>query len=154
MVALGITLGSTTWAVLATVGVAAVLARLGWVYTGIRIAGALYLIWSGAKLLWSAYRAEAPSSSQTPPPSPLLRPRAAFRTGLLTSLTNPKSGAFWTSVFVSVFPPDAPAGLLVATALMVAGLSAGWHCGIALVFAAERVQRGYRRLRRPIDAVC
>jgi threonine/homoserine/homoserine lactone efflux protein len=34
--------------------------------------------------------------------------------GVATSLANPKSGAFWTSVFASMFPTDAPA-LMIAT---------------------------------------
>jgi threonine efflux protein len=42
----------------------------------------------------------------------------------------------------------------VATALMLAMLSATWHVGIALVFTARPIQAAYRRLRRPIDAAC
>lgn len=78
----------------------------------------------------------------------------ALRTGLLTSLTNPKSGAFWVSVFASTFPADAPAWLYAVTSAIIALLSSIWHIGIALVFTNERVQVGYRRLRRPLDALC
>lgn len=150
LVALGIAVGSTTWAVLAMAGVAAVLARIGWLYTGVRIAGALYLVWFGIRLLWNASRGGVDGKLSPVPP----RPAMAFRTGLFTSLTNPKSGAFWTSIFASVFPADAPLWVFGATASMIACLSAGWHVGLALVFASARLQAGYRRLRRPIDAAC
>jgi threonine efflux protein len=36
---------------------------------------------------------------------------------------------------------------------MIAGLSLGWHLGLAPVFTSARVQAGYQRLRGPIDAV-
>jgi threonine/homoserine/homoserine lactone efflux protein len=42
----------------------------------------------------------------------------------------------------------------MATALMIAMLSATWYVGIALVFTAWPIQGAYRRLRRPIDAAC
>ena len=37
---------------------------------------------------------------------------------------------------------------------MIAGLSALWHLGIALLFSTERVHLAYRRLRCPVDVAC
>jgi threonine/homoserine/homoserine lactone efflux protein len=37
---------------------------------------------------------------------------------------------------------------------MIGMMSVGWYGSVALMFATERTQRGYRRLRRPIDGVC
>jgi threonine efflux protein len=148
-VALGISTGSVVWALLAMFGVAALLASADWLYLAIRIAGAVYLIVLGIKLLLGAVRpATARIASAT-----AMRPTRAWQAGLITSLTNPKSGAFWTSVFATTFPADSPAWMFVATAAMIAGLSLGWHLGLATVFTSARVQAGYQRLRRPIDAV-
>jgi threonine efflux protein len=148
-VALGISTGSVVWALLAMFGIAALLASADWLYLAIRLAGAVYLIWLGMKLLLGAVRpATAQITSAT-----AMRPARAWRAGLITSLTNPKSGAFWTSVFATAFPTDAPAWMFVATTAMIAGLSLGWHLGLATVFTSARIQTGYRRLRRPIDAV-
>ncbi len=152
LTAVGISVGSVAWAVLAMMGVAAVLARVDWLYAAVRTAGALYLLWFGARLLWKAgpgHEASAAAGVQAPAGG-----RAALRTGLLTSLTNPKSGAFWTSVFAAVFPGDAPAWLYPATAALIAALSLGWHLTIASLFSMPRVQSAYRGLRRPIDALC
>ena len=33
-------------------------------------------------------------------------------------------------------------------------MSFGWPCSLAFLFADDRTQRGFRRLRRPIDAFC
>lgn len=152
LIAIGITAGSLAWAVLAMMGVAAVLARIDWLHAAIRTAGALYLVWFGLKLVRSAGRgtdARAGTAARIPAGT-----GAALRAGLFTSLTNPKSGAFWTGVFAAVFPGDAPAWLYPATAALIAALSLGWHLAIASVFSMRRVQAGYRGLRRPIDAVC
>ncbi len=146
-VALGISTGSIVWALLAMFGIAALLASADWLYLALRLAGAVYLIWLGLKLLLGAVR---PATAQI---ATAMRPARAWRTGLITSLTNPKSGAFWTSVFATTFPTDAPAWMFVATAAMVAGLSLGWHLGLATVFTSARVQAGYQRLRRAINAV-
>jgi threonine efflux protein len=146
-VALGISTGSVVWALLAMFGIAALLASAYWLYLAVRLAGAVYLIWLGLKLLLGAVR---PATAQI---ATAMRPARAWRAGLITSLTNPKSGAFWTSVFATTFPTDAPAWMFVATAAMVAGLSLGWHLGLATVFTSARVQSGYQRLRRAINAV-
>jgi threonine/homoserine/homoserine lactone efflux protein len=149
--AAGVATGSTIWAMLAMGGIAAVLAHLAWLHTAIRLAGAAYLIWFGIRLLLSARaRADAPKRLVAIPTTGW----GAFRSGLLTNLTNPKAGAFWTSVFGSIFPAHAPAWLFVATGVMVPCISGGWYAIMSLAFATEQVQRRYVALRRPIDAVC
>jgi threonine/homoserine/homoserine lactone efflux protein len=150
LVALGTVAGSVTWMVLAMLGVAAVLARIDWLYATVRLVGAAYLVWIGFKMLRGALRPGVPSFGAVG----ALPPAQALRTGLTTSLTNPKAGAFWTSVFVSAFPADAPVWLFAVTAVMVVLISLSWHLGIALAFTSARVQAGYRRLRRSLDALC
>jgi threonine efflux protein len=151
LVAAGITAGSTLWASSAMAGLAALLLHVSWLSLVLRLAGAAYLAWYGLNLLQSAAKkgAEVPHDTLHVPTI-----GRAFRTGLLTSLTNPKSGVFWTSVFATTLPVDAPLWVYVATALMIAMLSATWHVGLALVFTAGPIQSAYRRLRRPIDATC
>jgi threonine efflux protein len=154
--ALGVGTASTIWAALAMLGFAAVLQQIDWLYNGIRIAGALYLVYFGFKLLRSsAKRGEAAPVDIAPPPANDASAHVrAWRTGLVTCLTNPKSCAFWTSVFATMFPAHAPLWFYGVVLAMIASLSAGWYGSVALMFATERTQRGYRRLRRPIDGVC
>ncbi|WP_404710638.1 LysE family translocator [Sphingomonas sp. MMS24-J13] len=147
----GIAAGSTIWAALAMAGVAALLEHVAWIHTAIRLAGAAYLIWFGIRLLLSARAAgDTPKRLISVPTTGL----GAFRSGLLTNLTNPKAGAFWTSVFSSIFPAHAPAWLFVATGIMVPCISGGWYVMLSLLFGSDQVQRRYLALRRPIDAAC
>lgn len=68
-------------------------------------------------------------------------------------LTNPKAAAFFGSLFVTLLPAHAPMWVHGATVATVAGVSICWFSAMALLFSTDRVQRGYRKLRRPIDAV-
>lgn len=156
--ALGVGVGSTLWATLAMLGFATVLQRVDWLYEGVRVGGALYLAWLGFKLLRSGLRQQAataaPAAAVPDPGADRGAYPRAWRTGFLTCLTSPKSCVFWTSVFGAMFPAHAPLWFYGVTLVMVVTMSFSWHCGLAFVFADDRTQRGYRRLRRPIDAFC
>ncbi|MEI5997242.1 LysE family transporter [Paraburkholderia bengalensis] len=154
--ALGVGTGSTVWVSLAMLGFATVLQKIDWLYNGIRIAGAIYLVWFGIKLvLASAKRGETVAVSIEPPPTD---DRGAYfrawRAGMLTCLTNPKACAFWTSIFATLFPAHPPLWFYGVALAMIGTMSISWYGGVAVMFATERTQRGYRRLRRPIDGVC
>jgi threonine efflux protein len=180
--ALGVGMGSTVWATLSMLGFAAVLQKIDWVYNGIRVAGALYLVYFGFKLLRSGLRRSmgtigamgakngnetsdmhgtsrnagvaASELSDMPPADDAGAHLRAWRRGLITSLTNPKSCAFWTSVFATMMPTHAPLWFCGTVLAMISLMSASWYGSVALMFATERTQRGYRKLRRPIDALC
>ena len=51
---LGLAAASFTWALLAVAGLGLLIAHAGWVYTAVRLAGAAYLIWIGAKMVLGA----------------------------------------------------------------------------------------------------
>lgn len=155
--ALGVCTASMLWVTLAMLGLAAVLQKLEWLYTGVRIAGALYLIYFGLKLLRASSRGNEPQREAldaAPVASDPAAWRRAYREGLVTCATNPKSCAFWTSVFAAMFPAHPPLWFYGTVFATIGTLSATWYCGVAFMFATERTQRGYRKLRRPIDALC
>ena len=76
----------------------------------------------------------------------------ALRRGYLVSITNPKAAAFFGSIFVITLPAHVPGWVYVAAVVLLAVLSAGWHCGLAVVFSVASVQAGYRRAKAKIDA--
>ena len=149
----GIVMGSAVWVSAAAAGLATLLLHYGAIATVLRVAGAAYLVWYGSRLLRRALRPAPPVAPAAATPAPNLRNSpAGLRTGLLTSFTNPKAAAFWTSVFASTLPVGAPLGFYVGVCLMITLLSALWHLGIALVFSRPALQAGYARARRPIEA--
>ncbi|MGS0893039.1 LysE family translocator [Burkholderia stagnalis] len=158
--ALGVGTASVAWATLAMLGLAAVLHQVEWLYEAIRIGGAAYLVYFGFKLLRASTRrdpapaaTDADAAGAAPPPTARDYLRA-YRAGLFTCLTNPKSCAFWTSVFAAMLPAHVPLWFNGAVLVTIGGLSAGWYSCVAYLFASPRAQRGYRRVRRPLDALC
>jgi threonine/homoserine/homoserine lactone efflux protein len=144
---LGVACATLIWASIAMAGLGLVLARMEWIGTTIRLAGAAYLVWIGWRMLRGA---------GSPPVAPGGLPRggaSAFRRGFLASITNPKAAAFFGSVFVVTLPEAAPDGLRLAAVLMLGALSAAWHAGLAVVFSTARVQAAYAASKRRLDLV-
>ncbi|GIF19489.1 threonine/homoserine/homoserine lactone efflux protein [Actinoplanes tereljensis] len=99
--ALGVGTGALIWGAAAAVGVSALLTASEVGYTILRVAGAAYMIYLGAKMIWGAKTEE---TAHDAPARPTLW--STFGRGLLTNLLNPKVGAF----YVAVLPQFIPAG--------------------------------------------
>lgn len=161
----GIVVATLTWVSLTLAGVGIVLQELGSLYTALKLVGAAYLLWLGGRMLWAAIR-HAPASgaevgvgvgsADSPLPPGRTRgrlPYSAFRSGLLTNLTNPKSAIFWTSVFVVAIPPEAPAWFYGAVIAVIGVQTALWYGLVALVFAAPPTQAAYARMGRVMEGL-
>jgi threonine efflux protein len=149
-VALGISVGTIIYAALTLWGFTAVVAQVAWVGTMLRIAGALYLIYIGLLLFQSA----GSSSAEAEVPSELRgNARSGFRLGMLTALTNPKSIAFYLSLFAVALPPNMPNGeklVLLASGFV---LEIAWYSLVATVLSTGGPRRIYARAKRTIDRV-
>jgi threonine efflux protein len=146
----GVLLATLTWALLAAIGLGAVITRFPVIYTALQVAGALYLAWLGVKMLVTALRQRETSTNHQ---VLSMSSRQAVRSGFLTNILNPKSIAYYSSIFVVMLPSDASSWLFVAavgTALLV---SAIWWISVALFFASNPIRQAYQRARRWIDAV-
>jgi len=146
---LGITLGITLWSALALLGLQLVLHRLAWLQQLIAIAGGLYLLWMGLRMLRGAFT-HAPVAHGEAVASPGGE-MATLRAGLLTNLANPKVVVYFGSVFSAFLGDRVDAatrwglwGLIVAETL-------AWFTLVAAFFALPAMRRGYLRLARWID---
>lgn len=145
---LGVAGATLTWATVTMLGLGALLGQLAWLTSAIKLAGAVYLVWVGVKMIASS-RAARPTSG--PPSVAAYGGWTALRRGYLASITNPKAAAFFGSIFVVMLPGRAPSWVSVAAVVLLAALSAAWHCGLALVFSTAAVQVGYRRTKSRVD---
>ncbi len=144
---LGVASASLTWAFLTIIGLTFVLQHAAWLSTALRLMGAAYLLYLGAKTIIGAHRPvrlQAPGMDHTSASNDIW-------SGFLTSMTNPKAAAFFGSLFVVTLPTVAPAWVYGLILAIVAVLSAAWHCSLALVFSLRSVQRAYQRSRRTIS---
>jgi threonine/homoserine/homoserine lactone efflux protein len=149
--ALGVSTGALIWGAAAAVGVSALLAASTAAYTAVRIAGAVYMIWLGSRLMLRAIRgATEPFAAADP-----ARSRAIGRSwarGLLTNLLNPKIGAFYVAVLPQFIPAQdshLAVGLLLAFVHDLEGLL--WFTAIILGTHSVRTLLGRRSVRRAVD---
>lgn len=145
---LGVAGATLTWAMIAMLGLG-LLTQLAWLTTAIKLVGAAYLAWIGLRMIAGARR-PAPTAGSLPPEAH--GGWTALRRGYVASITNPKAAAFFGSIFVVMLPAHAPTWVYAAAVALLAVLSAGWHCGMAVVFSVAPIQAGYRRAKAKIDA--
>lgn len=143
----GIATGTGTWVLLTLTGVTLLLQQAEGLFWLMRVAGTLYLLYSGIRMLSGLLR---PAGAETGVSAAMVR--APFRRGLVTTLSNPKSGVFWTSVFAVAVPVGAPLGFQAAAVALILTQSLLWYGLVALLFASGPARRAYRRAAKWLEA--
>jgi threonine efflux protein len=147
--ACGIAAGSLVWATAAALGIASVFAALPVLGLIIKVAGIAYLLYLGVKLLRS--QGYKPPDGQH---GPTVRGLSGFSRGLLVNMTNPKSAAYYASVFAVFLTPDMPMTVVVALVVAIFLMSLGWHVLLAVGLSVPRVQARFVSMSKHIDRLC
>ena len=74
-----------------------------------------------------------------------------MRKAYFVSMGNPKSLAFYGSIFALMIPLHAPIWFYMAIIMIATSISAVWHCGLALMFSISAVQRGFARVKTSVE---
>jgi threonine/homoserine/homoserine lactone efflux protein len=131
----------------AVLGIGIVLRTSPAAYTAVKCRGAGYLAWIGAKALMSRPRAAlagAPKGAEADlarPAEPA--PSAAWTTGFLTNVFNPKVTLFFVAVFASVVDPATPKLIQGAYGLWMSATTMAWFCMVSAFFTSERVRGAF-----------
>ena len=116
-------IGVFAWALLAAIGVAAVVAASVEAFTIIKLAGAVVLVVMGIQaILAGRHETVVPKR------------RSSTRDGLVTAIANPKLAVFFVALFPQFVPdgqPVLPAALVMATMLVILDLV--WYSVLALI---------------------
>ncbi|KQP49068.1 LysE family translocator [Pseudorhodoferax sp. Leaf274] len=148
-VGLGVSTASVLWASLAAVGLGVVIGQYQWAQQALRVVGGTYLIYIGVKMFRAADRPVVRRA-----PDLVVRSTwQAYRYGLVTNLTNPKTLVFFSSAFATLFTPDLALWAKAAAVLVVAMISITLNLLIASVFSAEVARRKYGDAKPAIDRV-
>lgn len=140
--------GALVWVAATLGGASALFVAFPGLATALRWAGGAYLVFLGGQALWSVWQGQGAGGV-----SAAFAPNGAagaFRRGLVTNLSNPKSLAYYLSLLVASAAPDAPLWLRLAGGAGMAGISLIWYMFLAWTFSRGPVQRLYRRLQRVI----
>ncbi len=145
--ACGIFTGDTVLMILAAAGLASLLEAVAWLFTAVKLVGAIYLAWIGFSMLRAALRrwrrAEAPAA----PPARVDASHPLAK-ALLISLLNPKAIFFFISFFIQFVDPAYPHPAL--SFLILGGIVQVFSALYlsALIFAGSRLAEAFRRRRR------
>jgi RhtB (resistance to homoserine/threonine) family protein len=117
---------------------------------GVKIGGGAYLTYLGIVLLRAARQAAGvPTDDQA---CCVALPKGhAYRTGLMTSLTNPKGMAFFASVFAMAIRSDTASSTKAVTALGCALMAALWFMLVATLLAHPTLRTRLRKAKNGID---
>ncbi len=137
----GVVLGAFVAMTLSLLGAGALLATSAFLFTLLKFAGAIYLIWL-AYSLWTA-PVEAISVGSTPDAKPL---KSLFWQSFLISVLNPKGPAFYVAFVPQFVSPTGPIfqqfAILIATFLVVAALNS-----LFWLFCANGMRTQFRKPR-------
>ncbi|MFS2034230.1 LysE family transporter [Polaromonas sp. CT11-55] len=153
LIAVGLAAAGAMWALIAVTGLTAVFELMPSLQTAIRIAGAAYLLYIALRL-WRSHAGPKPTVAVSENERAAQPARQALLRGLATGLLNPKSLAYFGSIFVLLVPADAGWPLRAAAVGLVLFDALLWYSLAACLFSTPRVIEGYMTLRRPIDRAC
>lgn len=144
--ALGFGLGAAIWAAAAMAGLALIFELVPQLFLALKILGAAFLIYI-AFLMWRHARDPLPALDGAAPRSA----GAAFRLGLVTFLTNPKSAVFFGAVFVGLVPVETP---VLTRAVLLAVIFVNetlWYILVARLFSLPGPRAAYAKAKAWID---
>lgn len=146
--AAGMGFGAVVYAVLAMLGLQAVFASLPWLYSLVKIAGGLYLLYIAVQMWRGASAPLALEATDATGPDTRLR---AFAAAAATQLANPKAAVLYGSIFAALLPPSP--GLLVTVLLPLAvfTIETAWYSVVALVLSAAGPRALYLRAKASVD---
>jgi len=133
----GTTSGFLFYAVTAAFGLTAVFVAIPVLFDIVRWAGAAYLLW----LAWDAVRPQGSGGLFARRDLPPVAPGKLFRTGVLTSILNPKVALFYLALFPQFVDPARGSVLVQSLLLAAIQIAIDATGDLLFVLAAARVAR-------------
>jgi len=141
--ALGISAGSVLHTFAAALGLSALLATSPYAFMIVKFAGAAYLLYIGVRALWS--RASGLAGSEADAGSG--GRWAAFRSGVLSNLLNPKVALFFLALMPQFISAGSTSKVLAFLVLGLSFVALGVVWCVVLAIGAARLRVAF--LRRP-----
>jgi threonine/homoserine/homoserine lactone efflux protein len=152
--ALGVASGQAVWTLAASVGIAALLRSSSVASTGIRLAGAAYLMLLGVGALRAAVRSQVPRLAAVSEGGLIVSSRIAFSPGAPQQSRKPQDGDVLREPAAPFASPTGPTSLTLALlGLVFCSLTLVWLAGYAVVVARARKWLGRPTARRALEAL-
>ena len=137
---LGVATGSGLFALAGMLGLILVINSLPHFAVFVRIIGGSYLAWLGFNMIRTSRKQPQHNTETSTESTPALKPLAAYRTGLLTNLSNPKAWAFYFSLFTLVMTPDTPFWAKASLNAAMFVISFAWYASVSVLITDRRIR--------------
>lgn len=149
--AMGIAVGSLTWAVLTAFGLSALLATYASALFAIKLFGGAYLLWLAYKAFKSAAAAHDIEAKEL---NGGKRTKFGYaRRGYIIQMTNPKAALSWIAIISLGLQDGAPIWVAVSIVFGTFILSIICHLLYAIAFSTPLMVRIYGKARRVIQGI-
>ncbi|MEO1688628.1 MAG: LysE family translocator [Pseudomonadota bacterium] len=142
---LGLATMASIWTFAALLGLDGLFTLFPWAYGALKALGAGYLLW----IAWKTWRA----ADDPPPPAGEARRGAAYLSGLIVNIGNPKSVLFAAAVLVVIFPPDLSLGQSLLVAANHFALEAAFYGLFAAALGGPTMAARCLRLKPVLDRI-
>lgn len=146
---LGIVCGTVIWGLAGYFGLSAVMAASPAAFVLLSIGGGAYLIYLGLRLIYGSLGASGMGASLH---EDIPSETSAWRRGLFTNLSNPKTVAFVGSLFVATLPAPTPLWVGLAAVAIMGITSFTWYSLVVATLSWPQIQQAYNRAQHWIDA--
>jgi len=147
--AAGMGTGCMIFSVLALAGLHSLLVLVPWLYSALKIVGGAYLVWLGARLLFSSDKKDSVHQKDRQSVS---APHA-FLSGMLTQLSNPNTAIVFGSIFAATLGSHISPVLYLVLPLMAFCIDTLWYALVACLLSAESPRRVYISYKRWLDRI-
>ena len=147
--ALGMGCGACLFALMALLGLHAVLTAVPLAFWVLKIAGGLYLLWLAFGMLRAAKK---PLAQIALPESGTTSLGQAFLFGLLTQLSNPKTAIVFAGIFSALLPRQIPPYFYGVSPLAAFCIDTLGYAVVAFLLSAESPRKTYLRFKAGFDS--
>src|SRR5262245_34704089 len=138
--ALGIAVGSLVHTAMAALGLSAILATSASAFMVVKLLGAAYLVYLGARMLRAANATEPPATR-----AGSAGIASAFRDGIVTNVLNPKVALFFFALMPQFISPDSEAKVAAFVVLGLTFVTTGTIWCLVLALATGKLRGFFAR---------
>jgi len=146
LTAMGIALGVLVHVSYTLFGLGLLIKQSPALFHALKLIGALYLIWLGARMVLARKAATAAASTGR-----AVGDLKALRTGFLTNVLNPKTTIFIVSLFLQLVGQTTSLTTQIAYGLFISLSHGAWFIVVALFFSRPAIQASLLAVRHWID---
>jgi len=146
-VSVGMGVGATIFAIIASVGLFVLLNSVPWVYLGLKVVGGSYLCFLAFKMWSSSNKPVKTNIKSNKNKQGIFK---MFFAGLLTQLSNPKTAIVFGSVFAAFLPKDVPEYSYYIISIATFFIDSAWYMLVATLLSTSKAQKAYIKFKKYI----